>query len=181
MSLRHLAVVLVPLLLVGAGCSQEDDAKASDRASQSPAEQAGLVITDAWVRATAGTKDPSMTAAFMSLENEGPQKTLTGASTEVAGKTEIHEMVMGDSGAMVMRVKEGGLELPTGAHEHLEPGGNHLMLMGVKDELKAGDEVTLTLEFADGSEQELTVPVKEFTEEEGSYEHSHAPSDSASK
>ena len=43
------------------------------------------------------------------------------------------------------------------------------MLMGVTTELAPGDEVDLALELSDGSTQELTVPVKEFTEEEGHY------------
>lgn len=52
------------------------------------------------------------------------------------------------------------------------PGGDHVMLMGLDGELAPGDEVDLVLEFSDGSQRELTVPVKEFTEEEGHY---HAP------
>ena len=178
MTVKRSPVLLSALALVAAlatGCSSESEARDSAAAGTgSP----NVVVTDAWVRATSGTDDPSMTAAFMSLENDGADDVLTGASTDVARMTQVHEMVMGSDGAMVMRELEGGLPLPTGAHEHLAPGGNHLMLMGVGDELAPGDEVTLTLEFAEGPDQELTVPVKEFTEEEGSYEHSHAPSSS---
>lgn len=128
-----------------------------------------VVVSDAWVRATAGTDDPSMTGAFMALDNEGEEDvTLTGAASPVAGMVELHEMAMVD-GAMVMQRIEGGIDIAAGYGQVLMPGGNHVMLMGLTDELAPGDEVELVLEFSDGSTQELTVPVKEFTEEEGHY------------
>jgi hypothetical protein len=167
-------------LLVGltaCGTSQADEA--------APTEDSGVAVSDAWVRATAGTDDPSMTGAFMAIDNEGEENVeLVGASSPVAGKVELHEMAMVD-GSMVMRRIEGGIEIEAGFGQVLMPGGNHVMLMGLEDELAPGDEVDLVLEFSDGTEQELTVPVKEFTEEEGHYhepgtEPGHHPSGSPS-
>jgi periplasmic copper chaperone A len=148
-----------------------------------------VVVSDAWVRATAGTEDPSMTGAFMALDNEGTGNvSLTGASSPVAGMVELHEMAMVD-GSMTMRKIEGGIEIEAGFGQVLMPGGNHVMLMGLSEELAPGDEVELVLEFSDGTTEEMTVPVKEFTEEEGHYHetdepHSHpsmSPSGSADK
>jgi periplasmic copper chaperone A len=148
-----------------------------------------VVVSDAWVRATAGTDDPSMTGAFMALDNEGTEDvSLTGASSPVAGMVELHEMAMVE-GSMMMRKIEGGIEIEAGYGQVLMPGGNHVMLMGLTEELAPGDEVELVLEFSDGTSEELTVPVKEFTEEEGHYHetdepHSHpsmSPSGSSDK
>lgn len=168
-------------LLVGltaCGTSQADEA--------APADDGDVAVSDAWVRATVGTDDPSMTGAFMAIDNEGEEDVeLVGASSPVAGKVELHEMAMVD-GSMVMRRIEGGIEIEAGFGQVLMPGGNHVMLMGLEDELAPGDEVDLVLEFSDGTEQELTVPVKEFTEEEGHYhepgtEPGHHPSGSPSE
>lgn len=154
-------------LLAGCGESTEDTEETAAAATGG-----GVSVADGWVRATEGTDDPTMTGAFMQIRNESDsQITLVGATTEVAGMTEIHEMVMKD-GAMVMQQIEGGLEIPAGELTVLQPGGNHVMLMQMKDELAPGDEVTLTLEFADGETEELTLPVKAFTEEEGHYHES---------
>jgi periplasmic copper chaperone A len=148
-----------------------------------------VVVSDAWVRATAGTEDPSMTGAFMALDNEGTEDvSLTGASSPVAGMVELHEMAMVD-GSMTMRKVDAGFAIEAGYGQVLMPGGNHVMLMGLTEELAPGDEIELVLEFSDGTSEELTVPVKEFTEEEGHYHetdepHSHpsmSPSGSSDK
>lgn len=159
-------------LLVGlTACGASNAADTAELASAEPTVE----VSDAWVRATAGTEDPSMTGAFMAIDNAGAEDvTLTGAASPVAGKVEIHEMAMVD-GSMVMRRIEGGLTIEAGYGQVLMPGGNHVMLMGLTEELSPGDEVDLTLEFSDGSSEELTVPVKEFTEEEGHYHESDAP------
>lgn len=160
------------LLLAATGCGT-----GADEAAATAAEDSGssVVVSDAWVRATTQADDPSMTGAFMAIDNEGADDiTLTGASSPVAKMTEIHEMAMVD-GSMVMRKIEGGLDIAAGFGQVLMPGGNHVMLMGLTEELAPGDEVELVLEFSDGSTEELTVPVKEFTEEEGHYHESDAP------
>jgi periplasmic copper chaperone A len=171
------------LMVALTGCGNTT-ATATDDSAASPVE-----VSDAWVRATVDTEEPSMTGAFMALDNEGTEDvSLTGASSPVAGMVELHEMAMVD-GSMMMRKIEGGLEIEAGYGQVLMPGGNHVMLMGLTEELAPGDEVELVLEFSDGTTEELTVPVKEFTEEEGHYHetdepHSHpsmSPSGSSDK
>ncbi len=190
---RALGLSAAAVLLVGglAACGEESDSgTATDGTSATGSGTAttdaasSLVVGDPWVRATAGTEDTSMTAAFMTIDNTGDEDvTLVGASSEVAGMVEIHEMLMVD-GAMAMQAMDAGLVIEAGRGKVLEPGGYHVMLMGVTTELAPGDEVDLALELSDGSTQELTVPVKEFTEEEGHYhepgtdeDHSHGDED----
>jgi periplasmic copper chaperone A len=131
-----------------------------------------LSVEDPWVRATTGSEDPTMSAAFMTLDNEGGDELrVVSASADVAGMVQLHEMAMVE-GASVMREIPDGIVLAPGRGQLLQPGGMHVMLMDLKTELVAGDEVELTLELADGSLVEVSAPVKEFTEEEGHY---HAP------
>ena len=150
-----------------AACGEESVQAASNGADQE--QSATVTIGDPWVRATEGAEDTSMSAAFMTIDNEGADNViLTGASTPVAGTVEIHEMAMVD-GASTMQAMTDGLEITAGRGKLLEPGGYHVMLMDLNSALEAGDEVELTLEFSDGSTKELVVPVKVFTEEEGHY------------
>lgn len=184
---RRLVPAAALALALGAGlpsCGDEeptDSTGSTGSTASETTEQAGSVtVGDPWVRATVGAEDTSMSAAFMTIDNDGEQDvTLVGASTEVAAMVELHEMSMVD-GAMAMQVMPDGLVVAAGRGKVLEPGGYHVMLMDLQGELAAGDEVELTLEFSDGSEQALTAPVKEFTEEEGHYhepgtgEHDHS-------
>ena len=158
---------LALLLAVGlAGCG--DDTDAAGAASPT----ADLVVGDPWVRATAGTADPSMTAAFMTIDNHTDADiTLETVTSPVSDRVELHETAMVD-GAMVMQAVDGGITITAGRGKLLEPGGYHVMLMDMQRELAPGEEVELTLSFSDGSSQTLTVPVKEFVEEQGHY---HSP------
>ena len=155
----------------GSTSGSTSDADADEAGTES-AVGAGVVVGDPWVRATVGSEDTSMSAAFMTLDNPADQDVaLVGASSPVAGMVELHEMAMVD-GTMAMQEVQDGIVLEAGRGKVLEPGGFYVMLMDLQTELAAGDEVDLTLEFSDGSVQEMTVVVKEFTEEEGHY---HAP------
>lgn len=166
-------VVALPLLL--SSCGSADSKTADKPATQAAATTPGVLVEDAWVRATVGAKDTTMTAAFMSLTNPGKTDiSLTSATSPVAGMVQLHEMAMKD-GKMVMQEKAGGIKVPTESHAHLAPSGDHVMLMGLKQPLKPGDEVPITLKFSDGSSHDLTVPVKAFTEEEEHYHPSPTP------
>lgn len=148
-------------------------------ATEKPATQqaavTGVLVEDAWVRATTGAKDTTMTAAFLSLTNPGDTDVkLTSATSPIAGVVQLHEMAMQD-GKMVMREKPGGVTAPAGSHAHLSPGGDHIMLMSLKRPLNPGDEVPLTLKFSDNTTHDLKVPVKAFTEEQEHYHPTEPP------
>jgi hypothetical protein len=84
------------------------------------------------------------TGAFMEVTSKAGA-TLVGAASPVAGVTEIHEMKM-DGGVMKMRAVA-RLDLPAGKPVILGPGGYHVMLMNLKQTIKPGDSVPLTLQF----------------------------------
>ena len=134
----------------------------------------GVITADAWVRTTDGAERPDMTALFVNMTNPTSEDiTLISADCgDVAGMVEVHEMAMVD-GEMVMRRAENGILVPKESHEHLAPGGPHVMLMKLARELPAGgEEVSCTLTYDNGQEIDVIAPVKEFTEEQDTY-HTH--------
>lgn len=152
------------LLLALTGCA--GTATAEPSATTAP-EADSITVEDAWVK----TAEEGMSAAFGTIENTGDTDVvIVGASTAASPMIELHETVEDDSGAMVMRQKEGGFVIPAGDHLHLEPGGNHIMLMGLANPIVAGDEVTFTLEFEDGSTLEFTAPGKDYEGANETYE-----------
>ncbi|MGV9214189.1 copper chaperone PCu(A)C [Micromonospora sp. RB23] len=162
------AAALVATGLSGCGTSDPSSA-AQPSPSASASATAGVVtIRDPWVKAA----DKGMTAAFGTLVNDGDTDvTLTSAATS-ASPMELHEMTMKD-GKMVMQQKQGGIVIKARSSHALEPGGDHLMLMNLTKPVRAGDELTVTLTFADGRTQQFTAVAKPFTGAQESYAPGH--------
>ncbi|WP_066296320.1 copper chaperone PCu(A)C [Arthrobacter luteolus] len=155
-----LAAAVLALSAAGlAGCAT--DSPAPGASSSSAAEQAQqLTLSGAWAKAgDAG----GMTGVFGTLKNDGAEDlTVVAASSPAAAAVELHETAMGADGAMTMQQIEGGFTVPAGGEYLLEPGGSHLMLMGLEHGLLAGDTLPITLELADGSTLELEAVAKDF-------------------
>lgn len=120
---------------------------------------AATTVANAWARGTVPGQASS--GAFMRLTSaEGGR--LVAVASPWAGMAEIHEMKM-DGGTMKMNAVP-FIELPAGKAVELKPGGYHVMLMGLKQQLKGGELVPLTLsiEGAGGKKEtlELKVPIK---------------------
>ncbi|MEU5964094.1 copper chaperone PCu(A)C [Micromonospora parva] len=170
---RSAAILAAAVLTMGAaGCGSSDSpatAQAGPSVSTSADPDAGVLgIRDPWVKAA----DTGMTAAFGTLVNDGDSDvTVTGATTSLS-PMELHEMAMKD-GAMVMRQKQGGIVIKAGSTHALEPGGDHLMLMNLSRPVRAGDELTFTLTFADGRTQQFRAVAKPFTGAQESYAPGH--------
>ena len=94
----------------------------------------------------------------MTIKNTGTDR-LTGASTAVAGKVEVHEMTM-DNGVMRMRPVAGGFEIKPGQTVELKPGGYHIMFVGMKEQLKTGEHFKATLEFAKAGKVDVDFTVE---------------------
>jgi copper(I)-binding protein len=132
--------------------------------------QAQTTVKDPWVRGTvAGQKATGMFAQITSASGGK----LVSASSPLAGVVEVHEMVM-DGNVMKMRAVT-GLELPAGKAVELKPGGYHVMLMDLKQELKTGESVpvTLVIEGAGGKREsvEVKAPVKALADSSGHKKH----------
>ncbi|MBX9715353.1 MAG: copper chaperone PCu(A)C [Burkholderiaceae bacterium] len=96
---------------------------------------------------------------YLKLANKGAADRLVSASSPAAGAVEIHTMSM-EGDVMKMRQVD-AIELATGQTVELKPGGYHLMLMGLKAPLKAGDKLPLTLKFEKAGEVVVTINVEE--------------------
>jgi periplasmic copper chaperone A len=117
-----------------------------------------LDISDPWSRAT--PKGAAVGGGYLKIKNGGttPDR-LTGGSSDVAAKVEVHTMTM-DNGVMKMRPVEGGLEIKPGATVELKPGSYHLMFVGLKKPLAAGDHVKATLTFEKAGPVDVELDVK---------------------
>jgi len=120
---------------------------------------AATKVENAWARGTVQGQPSS--GAFMQITStEGGR--LVSVASPWAGMAEVHEMKM-DNGVMKMNAAP-FLELPAGKAVELKPGGYHVMLMGLKQQLKGGEllPLVLTIEGAGGKKEtlELKVPIK---------------------
>jgi copper(I)-binding protein len=128
-----------------------------------------LVVTTPWAMAT--PKGAPVAGGYLSITNNGSEPDrLVGGSFAAAGRFEVHEMKM-DNGVMKMRPVSGGLEIKPGQTVELKPGGYHLMFMSLKHQLKAGDSVKGTLEFAKAGKVEIAYPVRPMGAGGGGHQH----------
>ncbi|MBV9564013.1 MAG: copper chaperone PCu(A)C [Bradyrhizobium sp.] len=117
-----------------------------------------LVISQAWSRAT--PKGARTGGSYLTIENKGSAADrLIGATSDAAGSVQVHEMSM-DGGVMKMRPLEGGLAIEPGKTVKLAPGGYHLMMMDLKNPLKQGDKLPITLEFEKAGKVQVTFDVQ---------------------
>jgi copper(I)-binding protein len=125
----------------------------------------GVEVHDYWVRAA--LKDGNA-AAYMLLHNHSAEDdALVGVSTDVANAAEIHLSQINADGVMEM-TKQDLIPMPTDVELELQPGGYHIMLIGLKQDLKAGEEITLTLHFTHHEDIIITVPVMDAADMGGS-------------
>lgn len=155
--MKKVSGLFLVLIFVLAACAPAGEVAVS---------QNGIEILDPWVRAAAMKEDMSeemagggsVTGAFMQIRNTTDQAdALLSASSAVAADVQVHETTMQD-GVMSM-AEVSGVEIPAAGMAELKPGGYHIMLIGLKQELKAGDTVTLVLTFENAGEITVQVPV----------------------
>jgi copper(I)-binding protein len=112
-------------------------------------------VKDAWVRGTVPAQ--TSTGAFLTLESSGDTK-VVGVKSPAAKTAEIHASAMKD-GVMHMHALE-SLALPAGKRVELQPGGHHVMLMGLAKVLGEGDTVPLVFTLEDAKGKRTTLEVK---------------------
>jgi copper(I)-binding protein len=150
--LRALAVTLAFVAACG-GILGTPAARASDPGTATP---------------TGHGEEMSLTgtaAAFMLIQNGGAEDdVLLGGETDVANVVEVHEMADVD-GIMEMRPLTDGLIIPAGGSETLEPGGYHIMLIGLREDLTNGKTFELTLHFEKAGEVTVAVTLRPRAEQ----------------
>lgn len=119
-------------------------------------------VEQAYVRAV--PPGSANSAAFMKLTNtDSNPHSLTTAKSPAAKVMELHTHTE-EGGMMKMRRVE-RIELPVGEQVVLQPGGLHLMLIGLAGDLKENQEIEVSITFEDGSTLPLTLPVKRVGKE----------------
>lgn len=100
-------------------------------------------------------------AAYMQIENNGKaDDKLISVSSPVAANAEVHSMSM-EGDVMKMRALD-GLEIKAGAQVEMKPGdGYHIMLLGLKKPLQAGDKFPMTLTFSKAGKVKIIVHVSD--------------------
>jgi copper(I)-binding protein len=123
---------------------------------------ANIQVKDVWARPARETGEMGSTSAvFMVLENDGGEDDrLVGAQTDVAEMVELHETVM-EGEVMRMQHLPDGIELPAGEEVLLKPGGLHVMLIGLTQNLQVGDSFEVVLEFEKSGTMSIDVEVRQ--------------------
>lgn len=151
-------VAAVALTFTLAACGSDSDSSSSTEAASGTGADASaeVTITDAWIREPAEGQTAS--AAYATITNDsGEDITLVGASAPVGGDIQIHETLMDDDGTMTMKEKTDGFVIAAGDSFTLEPGGPHVMFMGIEPTEITG---TIDVTFVFESGLELTVPAE---------------------
>ncbi len=142
---RFLVAALIAIALVA-------DASAAEFRTGS------IEVDNPWLRAT--PRGASVAGGYMKISNKGsaPDR-LIGGSAAVAGRFEVHQMIM-DQGVAKMRPVEGGLEIKPGDTVELKPGSFHVMFMELKQPLEKGQKIKGTLEFEKAGKVDIEYTVE---------------------
>jgi periplasmic copper chaperone A len=167
------AGILLAAVMALSGCASQN-ATTAPAAFESPepavatpsAATPGLTITDPWVK----TVKKGMTTAFGTLTNTtDADVTVVSATSPLSPMVGLHEVV--DSGGkMVMRPREGGFVVPARGTHQLQPGGDHIMLMDVTEQVKPGARIPFALKLKDGKTLSFTAVGKDFAGGEENYQ-----------
>ncbi|MCZ7534258.1 MAG: copper chaperone PCu(A)C [Acidimicrobiia bacterium] len=138
------AAILVLAVAVGAvACGGSDDA---------------VSVDDPWGRPSPSSADNA--AFYMTLIGGSSDDVLTSAGSARCTMTELHETSMTD-GTMSMAPVPSGIAVPANGTVKLEPGGYHVMCMGVKEPLSVGESVDVELTFSSGETATVSAEIRD--------------------
>ena len=116
-----------------------------------------LKIDSPWVRAM--PPGASMTAGYMTITNEGSEKDeLISISSTAAGSVEIHQSYIENGMHQMKAVSK--LEIPAGKKVNLSPGGYHLMLHNIKEDLQPGKDIIMNAKFKKSGNKKILAKVR---------------------
>jgi hypothetical protein len=142
--MRSVLVALICAIAVGASARAETG------------QGVAITVEQSWARAT--TPGAKTAAAYMTIINNGPDDVrMIGASTPIAESVQFH-VEKDDKGVMRMR-RISAIDIKPGARFSFKPGGTHVMLVGVKEPLREGQTLPLTLDFETAGKVEVSIPI----------------------
>jgi periplasmic copper chaperone A len=138
-------IVWLALLLVGCGSLTNISSSGS------------LQVDEVWARpGLAG----GSSAVYFVIDNQlGRAETLISAQSDVAMVTELHMSSIDDAGTMKM-MHQDKVPVPDNQKLEFKPGGLHVMLMNLKEDLKEGDHFTVTLTFEEIGQMQVEAEVR---------------------
>jgi copper(I)-binding protein len=128
-------------------------------ACSSPASsgEAALNVQDPWARPA---KSGGNSAIYFNLQNTSEEDRLLEAKSDAAMMVEVH-MTQTDASGNSMMKKQDAVPVGKGQTVKFEPGGLHVMLMKLKNDLEPGQKITFTLRFEKAGEIQAEAVVRE--------------------
>lgn len=155
-SVSSLASALALGFVLAAGAGAHAEGAKARASSASSASTGSLQVENGWMRATAPGQ--SVGGGFLTVNNQGADDRLVGASSPASASVELHTMSMDNN---VMRMREvPDVEVPAGKKLELQPGSLHLMFIDLKAPLKAGEAIPLNLRFEKAGEVSVSLRVE---------------------
>lgn len=152
----RLSLILAAILTMGAPHAAAHNHAGSHEHEAAPTANDIVRVEDAWARAAIAGGNG---AAYARIVNDGEEADrLIAVKGDAANVVEIHEMST-EGGVMKMR-KLDALEVPAKGVAELKPGGNHVMLIGLKDALSEGGALSLTFVFENAGEVAMELPIR---------------------
>jgi hypothetical protein len=146
------ATMMSVLLVFTAACGADNAAKGTAAAE--------VKVENAYIRAVPPGQPNS--AAFLTLVNNSAKAhSVKSATSPVAATVELHTHT-NNNGVMEMR-QVPQIDIPANGKTELKPGGLHIMLIGLKQPLKAGEKANVSLQFEDGSNTTVSAAIQEVS------------------
>ena len=147
--MKRTASLVILVLLVTVACTSGGDGTGK------------LEVTDVW-----GRNSPAAAANgafYLTITNGTSQEErLLSVASEACGAVELHEMYMKENDVMGMRpVPDGNVQIPAGESVALKVGGLHIMCIDKQIPFELGDQIPLTLEFANAGSLKVTAEIRE--------------------
>ena len=135
-----------------------------------PAFADGIMVMDAYARTA--MKGGKTGAAFMQIMNHtGQDDRLINATSGIAKKVELHTHKDMGEGVMKMVHVEEGFAIPAGASHSMQRGGDHVMFMGLTQDMNQGESVEVTLTFEKAGYVVVQSPVDLERQDHGGMKH----------
>ena len=170
MKLRHTLVTLLAVMVASFGIvSAQHGTDEGTPASHDHGDNSDHEDQDHHDHGDHGMEGVSMGAFYFTITNNGDESDrLVKIETDMADIVEIHNVEM-DDGVMQMVPMHDGVEIAAGESIVLEPGGFHVMLIGITESMLDGEDFTATLHFENAGEVEITVPIYVFEPNEDEF------------
>jgi len=116
-----------------------------------------IVVSDAWIREVPVNSDVS--ALYFEVKNSGDgEDWIVSIDTPLSQKAEIHNTLIDSNGSATM-VRLEDVKIASGESLKLSPGGMHVMLIGLKENIRAGQEYTVNINFKNSGNEKVTAKV----------------------